>query len=90
MSLREQLINVITESDLELDGDLKDDTSLIKSGRFDSMALFNLVLWIEGNIDSKVDFTEIDVAKEWDTIANILDFVEKHRNHGMTGEIKNE
>ena len=90
MSVREQLINVITGSDLELDGELNDDTSLIKSGRFDSMALFNLVLWIEGNIDSKVDFTEIDVAKEWDTIVDILDFVERHRNHGMTSEMKNE
>jgi acyl carrier protein len=90
MSLREQLIEIITGSDLELGGEWNDDTSLIRSGRFDSMALFNLVLWIEGNIDSKVDFTEIDVAKEWDTIADILDFVERHRNHGMTDEMKNE
>ena len=90
MSLREQLIDIIMGNDLELDGKLRDDTSLIKSGRFDSMALFNLALWIEGNTDSKLDFTAIDVSKEWDTIADILTFLEKNRNHGATGSEKNE
>jgi acyl carrier protein len=82
MSLREQLIDLITGIEMEMGGDLNDTTSLIKSGWFDSMGLFNLALWIEENIDSKVDFTEIDVAQEWDTIADILNFIEKHKNHG--------
>lgn len=90
MSLREQLIDLITGSNLETGGDVNDETSLIKSGRFDSMALFNLALWIEEHIDSKVDFTTIDVSTEWDTIADILNFVEKNRNHGMTDTVKNE
>ena len=82
MTLRVQLIDLITESNLELDGELNDEMSLIKSGLFDSMALFNLALWIEENIDSKVDITAIDIAGNWDTISDILDFIEKHRNHG--------
>jgi acyl carrier protein len=81
MSLREQLIDLITGSDMEIGSDLNDDTSLIRSGWFDSMALFNLALWIEGSIDSKVDITSIDIAEEWDTISDILSFIEKHRNH---------
>ena len=82
MTLREQLIDLITESNLELDGELNDEMSLIKSGRFDSMALFNLALLIEENIDPKVEITTIDIAEKWDTISNILNFIEKHRNHG--------
>ncbi|HKZ41903.1 MAG TPA: hypothetical protein VJ044_13140 [Candidatus Hodarchaeales archaeon] len=90
MSLRDQLLDLINGSGMEPDRELKDDTSLIKSGRFDSMALFNLALWIEGKIDSKLEFTEIDVSKEWDTIADILNFLEKHRDLGATGAVKNE
>ena len=82
MTLREQLIDLITENNLELDGELSDGMSLIKSGHFDSMALFNLALWVEENIDSKVDITAIDIAEKWDTISDILDFIEKHKNHG--------
>lgn len=82
MSLRDQLIELIDGSGMEPSQALKDDTSLITSGLIDSMGLFNLVVWIEGKIDSKIDFTEIDVSKELDTIADILIFVEKHRNPG--------
>jgi acyl carrier protein len=85
MSLRDQLVDLISRSDIEMDQELKEDTSLIRSGVFDSLALFNLASWIEENIDSKVDFTTIDVSQEWDTISDILHFMEKHRNHGMPG-----
>jgi acyl carrier protein len=90
MLLRDQLIDLIKDSDMELGGELKDDTSLIKSGRIDSMALFNLALWIEGYIDSRLDLTTIDVSKEWDTISDILNFLEKYRNHGGTASEKDE
>jgi acyl carrier protein len=90
MLLRDQLIDLIKDSDMELGSELEDDTSLINSGRIDSMALFNLAVWVEGNIDSKLDLTTIDVSKEWDTIADILNFLEKHRNHGGTASEKDE
>jgi len=90
MSLRDQLIEVIDGSGMEPVQALNDDTSLIKSGLIDSMGLFNLLVWIEGKIDSKIDFTEIDVSKEWDTIADILNFLEKHQYQGAKGAVKNE
>ena len=82
MSLRDQLIDLINGNDMGLGRELKDDTSLIESGRIDSLALFNLVSWIEGKIDSELDITAINVSKEWDTIADILNFLEKHQNQG--------
>lgn len=79
MLLRNRLIAFIRESDNELNCDLTDDTSLIKSGLFDSLALFNLAIWIEREIGAHVDLTTFDLSKEWDTMADILNFVERHR-----------
>ncbi|MGH7799580.1 MAG: phosphopantetheine-binding protein [Thermodesulfobacteriota bacterium] len=79
MSLHDRLLAFIKELDVELNYDLKEDTSLVKSGLFDSLALFNLALWVEREIDTQVDLTTFDLSKEWDTIADILNFIEKHR-----------
>lgn len=79
MSLQNRLVAFIRELDVELNCDLREDTSLIKSGLFDSLALFNLSIWIEKEIGARVDLTAFDLSKEWDTIADILNFIEKHR-----------
>ncbi len=78
VSLHGRLISLIKELDLGVDGDLKEETSLIKSGLLDSLALLNLAVWIEGEIDTQVDLTIFDLSKEWDTITDILNFIEKH------------
>jgi len=78
MSLRPLLVEIIKKSNLELNIDMKDDTSLIKSGLFDSLALFNLAAWIEQEINKPIDLTSFDLSKEWDTISDILRFIEKH------------
>ena len=79
-SLREKLIAVLEASDAGLDGELKDETSLIESGKLDSLGLFNLALFIEREIGGKVDITAFDLAKEWNTINDILNFIAKLRS----------
>ncbi len=74
---REKLIEVIQTSGGGWDEDLTDDMSLIKSGKLDSLGLFNLVMFIEREIGRKVDFTAFDLATEWDTIKDILRFIRK-------------
>jgi acyl carrier protein len=69
--------------DIERDGALADDTSLIASGLLDSLALFNLAARIEGEIGSTVDFAELDLWREWDTITGVLRFIERHRPGGV-------
>lgn len=88
MSLRHHLVEIIKRSNLELNIDLKDDTSLIKSGFFDSLALFNLATWIEQEIRTPIDLTSFDLSKEWDTIADILKFIEKHRGNNIPKDRK--
>jgi acyl carrier protein len=84
MSLQNRLFAFIKELDIELNCDLREDTSLIKSGLFDSLALFNLASWIEKEIGAPVNLTAFDLSKEWDTIADILNFIEKQRGNKET------
>jgi len=79
MSLREQLLKLLKNGDLDLPSDPGDDTPLISEGLVDSLGLFNLALWIETQIGTPIDLTSIDPSGEWDTIADILAFVEKYR-----------
>lgn len=79
MSLRDQLLELIRGWDLEIQGDLRDDTTLIASGMFDSQALFNLVLWVEEQIGCTIDPTSFDLIEEWNTIADVVRFVERRR-----------
>src|SRR5678815_4601345 len=56
---------------------LGDGTSLIASGLIDSLALFNLILWIETKSGRTIDAASIDAAREWDSIAAILRYLDR-------------
>jgi acyl carrier protein len=79
MSLRDELVRVIEASGAHLPSELGDDTSLIRSGRLDSTALFELALWIEERVAPGLDLTAFDLAEEWDTLAKLLAFIEQHQ-----------
>jgi len=76
-SLRQRLVAVIESGDYERNGSLRDDTSLIKSGRLDSLGLYSVALFIEQEIGQKLDISSFDLASEWDTIREILDFIQR-------------
>ncbi len=67
----------IQSSGKTLDGELDDNTSLIKSGLFDSLALLEVGIWIEKEVNSQIDLTAIDIREEWDSITNILEFIDQ-------------
>ncbi len=58
---------------------LRPDQSLIGSGRIDSLAFFQLILWIESEIGSHIDVSKVDVRNELDTLDKIVAFVEKRK-----------
>jgi acyl carrier protein len=78
-ALRQELRSAIADWDQSGGGGVGDDTPLISSGRLDSFNLLRLVLWIEGEIGQPVDATSIDLAAEWDTVDQIVEFVARHR-----------
>jgi acyl carrier protein len=88
MSLHERLVGFLKELDLELNDELKEDTSLIKSGLLDSLSLFKLAAWVEQEIGGQVDLRTFNLIEEWDTIADILNFVERYGNNRKGAEVK--
>jgi|HubBroStandDraft_6_1064221.scaffolds.fasta_scaffold38661_4 acyl carrier protein len=81
-ALGEQLRALIAEFAPHEHGVIADDTPLISSALVESVALLNVALWVEEQVDAAVEITSFDLAAEWDTITQILDFVEKHRRPG--------
>ena len=63
---------------MELDGELNEDTPLITSGLFDSLALFDLASWIEKQVNRPVDPASFNLVEEWNTISNIVNFIQKN------------
>jgi acyl carrier protein len=78
-ALRAELRQVILELAPAQEASLTDDAPLISSGFMESVTLLNVALWVEEQIQSSVDVTAFDLAAEWDSIRDILAFVEKHR-----------
>ena len=83
MCLRERLLEFVQQKliDLEKEGDveLTDETSLLQSGLFDSLAILQLATWIDGEMDAPIDLASIDFLQDWDTVADIVRFIESRR-----------
>jgi len=75
--LADYVKNKIKSSGKNFEDELDDNTSLLKSGLFDSLALSELGIWIEKEINSEIDLTTVNIREEWDSVANILKFIEK-------------
>ena len=73
-SLRDDLLAFLIDQGIDL-GDAEDTEPLIESGRLDSLALFNLVLWIEERTGVPIDPTAFDLAQEWASVRDIVAFV---------------
>jgi acyl carrier protein len=84
MTLRDELLAAMAGWDLPFEPE--DDTSLIGSGLFDSLALYNLALWVEEKTGAPVDPTQFELARDWDTVAGIVSFVERHRSPARQAE----
>ena len=77
MSVRDRLNTFLRESHWKDLQSLNPDQSLIGSGLIDSLAFFNLVLWVEQEIGTHIDLTQVDVRSELDTLDKIVSFIEK-------------
>ncbi len=60
-------------------GEVGPDTSLIRSGLLDSLALFKLALWIENEVREPLNFATLEIAAVWDTPEDIAKFIEARR-----------
>jgi len=79
---RAALIGFLESRDLILPPDWTDDTRLIHLGILDSLALFELVVWLEERLGETIDPTRFEPAVELDSVRDILGFLEHHRSNG--------
>jgi len=79
---REDLLRFLRGPDLGPDVEIREETSLLRSGLFDSIALFALADWIEKRLGAAIDPSRIDLVEEWDTVLRILDFLERRLSGG--------
>jgi len=79
MALRDELRRLILEFAPERAAALADDTPLITSGLVESLTLLNVALWVETKVGPEVELTSFDLAAEWDSVTDILTFIERHQ-----------
>jgi len=74
--LRDELMDLV-KTWASVPPSIDETTSLIASGLLDSLALFNLILWIEQKTGRSIEPTSVNVAAEWDSITSILQYIQK-------------
>jgi acyl carrier protein len=79
MSEAARVVAFINGPECTIEATVDPDSSLIRSGLLDSLALFQLSLWIEGEVGAPIDPDEIDLAEEWDTPNDIARFIATRR-----------
>jgi acyl carrier protein len=77
LALRHELHALIRSWNPALSSDVDDHSSLIGSGIIDSLALFNLILWIEAKSGRTIDPAAVNVTRDWDTVAAILQYLDQ-------------
>lgn len=72
---RRKLRQFLLETGRVRESDLDANAALITSGLVNSVALFDLALWIEETVGRPIDMTQIALPAAWDTLDAILDFM---------------
>jgi acyl carrier protein len=79
VTLHEELIAAFATWSPNLARGIAGDTPLLTSGRLDSAALFQLLLWMEGKVGRAIDVTAIDMPAQWNTVDMIVAYVEREK-----------
>ncbi|HUJ71763.1 MAG TPA: hypothetical protein VLZ30_05930 [Verrucomicrobiae bacterium] len=80
-SLRSRLLSFIRGLNTETHSELDERTSLLQSGLLDSAATLQLAEWIQREVGADVDLLQFDLSKEWNTIIDIENFIQRHRRN---------
>ena len=83
MISRETLVEFIAVR-LGVDGDLDDEELLFSSGLIDSFSLVELIIFIEGEIGSRIKAMEVSL-ENLDSISRILAFAASRSAEGSDG-----
>jgi D-alanine--poly(phosphoribitol) ligase subunit 2 len=78
-SLQRRLIEFLDQLTSATPVTVGPDTAIFEISLFDSLALVELVTWVENEIGEGVDLSDVDFRTEWRTVAHIVEYVERAR-----------
>lgn len=78
--LRPRLTRFLGDTGRVTKANLEANAPLITSGLIDSVTLFELALWIEEIIGHPVDFSQLALPGDWDTLDAILNYIERQQS----------
>jgi acyl carrier protein len=78
--MHDELIAAIEDWTPVLQGAVDRQTPLITSGCIDSLGLLRLLTWIEQKVGRPIDVAAIEIAREWDSVDGIIEFVVHERD----------
>jgi acyl carrier protein len=73
--LRDKVSALLDACDVELPDGPRESAPWIDSGKLDSLSLFKLALFVENEVGRTIDVGSFDLAKEWNTIDDIVHFI---------------
>jgi acyl carrier protein len=73
--LRDKVSALLDDCEIELPAGPRESAPLIDSGKLDSLSLFKLALLVENEVGRTIDVGAFDLAKEWNTIDDIVRFI---------------
>jgi acyl carrier protein len=82
VQLRSKVTALLESHNVRLEGEPKESAPLIRSGKLDSLGLFKLALLVEQEVGHEIDIAAFDLAKEWNTINDIVRFITLQRAAG--------
>lgn len=85
LALRRELRALIRSWNPAVSSDVDDHSSLIASSVIDSLSLFNLILWIEDKSGRTIDPAAVNITRDWDSIAAILQYLDRSPEGGGVG-----
>jgi acyl carrier protein len=80
--LRDKVSALLEACDVQLPDGHRESEPLIDSGKLDSLNLFRLALFVENEVGRTIDVGAFDLAKEWNTIDDIVQFIAMQRAAG--------
>jgi acyl carrier protein len=78
-ALQDRLAGFLAERLPPSVSELRPETALFETGLLDSLALLDLVQWVEAALGAPLDPSTVELRRDWATIADIAAFIERHR-----------
>jgi D-alanine--poly(phosphoribitol) ligase subunit 2 len=76
-TLQPRLIELLAQLTSATPVEILPETRIFETGLFDSLALVELVGWVETEMGGAVDLSDVDFRAEWATVGDIVEYIRR-------------